>query len=63
MKNMPKEFNTFCLDRKITWGSKKYHIAKDAWNEAINIASEVIGEMEGVDYNIFDDYTVVEEEN
>ena len=61
MKNIPKEFEKFCLDREIIYGDKEYHVAKDAWNKAINIASEVVGKMEGVDYDISNGYTVVEE--
>ena len=62
MKKMPEEFNQFCTDRCLfaADSSNEYDLAKEAWNRAIEVVSDIVAEIEHVDYNIYEDYTVVD---
>ena len=61
MTNIPKEFKQFCLENDIERGTPEYSLAKEAWNKAIEISSDVVSYMEHVDYGISDDYTIVDD--
>jgi len=61
MRNMPEEFKKFCEERCIRIETdNEYYLAKEAWNKAVFICSEVVGEAEGVDYGIHKDFTIIE---
>ena len=61
MKNLPKEFKQFCKDRNIELNSAEYSLAKEAWNKAIFLATDIFGEKEGSDDGVCRDYTILED--
>lgn len=51
-------FDKFCKERNITSGTNEWQLAKEAWNEGIKVCSDVVAQLEGMDYGLWDDYVV-----
>ena len=61
MKNIPKEFELFCIEYDLEYGHPIYALAKEAWNKAISLASHDVAMSEGMDFGISDYYTIIDE--